>query len=388
MRAAFRIAGKDLRLRLRDRSALILGIVAPLAVAFLLRLVIGGSDDFSASYAVVDLDGAPVASEFVEVVESLEDLAGFEVQSDLSEDEARQAVTDGEVDAVFVVPDGFSDAATSAEPAEITVVGNVDAQIATQIATAVTESFASDLNAVRLAIATAAPADADPQAIAGLVEAAQATPNPVVVGAIEAATRQLDTTTYLIAGMSVFFLFFLVQFGVTGLLEEEAQGTMARLLAAPVPRWSIPVAKMLTSIALGLIAMTVLIVASTFLMGAEWGNPIGVALLVVGGVLAGAGIMAVVAGVATTPEQAGNVQAIIAVLLGLLGGAFFQVAQGTSLLTRLALITPHHWFLRGLGDLAGGGGPAAVLPALAALLAFAVFAGGIGMILLTRRVAG
>jgi ABC-2 type transport system permease protein len=387
MRAAFRIAAKDLRLRLRDRSALILGIVAPLAVAFLLRLVIGGADDFSASYAVVDLDGGPVASGFVDVVESLEDQAGFEVQSDLSEDEARQAVTDGDLDAVFVVPDGFSDAAAGAEAAEITVVGNVDAQVGTQIATAVTEAFAADLNAVRLAIATAAPADADPEQIAGLVEAAQATPNPVVVGAIEAATRQLDTTTYLIAGMSVFFLFFLVQFGVTGLLEEEAQGTMARLLAAPVPRWSIPVAKMLTSIALGLIAMTVLIVASTFLMGADWGNPIGVALLVVGGVLAGAGIMAAVAGVAKTPEQAGNVQAIIAVLLGLLGGAFFQVAQGTSLLTRLAAITPHHWFLRGLGDLAGGGGPAAVLPALAALLAFAAVAGGIGMILLNRRVA-
>lgn len=71
------------------------------------------------------------------------------------------------------------------------------------------------------------------------------------------------------------------------------------------------------------------------------------ALLVAGPVLAGAGIMAAVAGVATTPEQAGNVQAIIAVLLGLLGGAFFQVAQGNNVLTNLAVLTPHHWFLRG-----------------------------------------
>jgi ABC-2 type transport system permease protein len=387
MRAALHIAAKDLRLRLRDRSALILGILAPFAVAFLLRLVIGGADDFSAAYAVVDLDGGPVAAGFVEVVEGLEDEAGFEVRSDLSEDEARDAVTDGDVAAVFIVPDGFSDAVGSAAPAEITVIGNVDAQLGTQIATAVTEGFAADLNAVRLAIATAAPAGADPEAATRLVEAARSTPHPIVVGEIDAANRQLDTTTYLIAGMSVFFLFFLVQFGVSGLLEEEAQGTMARLLAAPVARWSIPVAKMLTSVALGFIAMTVLVVASTFLMGADWGNPIGVALLVAGAVLAGAGIMAAVAGVAKTPEQAGHVQAIIAVLLGLLGGAFFRVAQGNSVLTNLSVLTPHHWFLQGLGDLAGGGGAGVVLPSLAALLVFAAVAGGIGMILLNRRVA-
>ena len=387
MRAAFRIAGKDLRLRLRDRSALILGIVAPFAVAFLLRLVIGGADDFSASYAVVDLDGGPLASAFVDVLEGVEDNAGFTVDFDLSEDEARDAVTEGDVDAVFVVPEGFSDAAASAEPAEITVIGNVDAELGTQIAAAITEGFASDLNAVRLSVATAAESGADPDEIAGLVEAARATPNPIVVGEIEAANRQLDTTTYLIAGMSVFFLFFLVQFGVTGLLEEEAQGTMARLLAAPVPRWSIPVAKMLTSVALGFIAMTVLIVASTFLMGADWGHPLGVALLVSGAVLAGAGIMAAVAGVAKTPEQAGNVQAIVAVLLGLVGGAFFQVAQGNSVLTNLSVVSPHHWFLQGLGDLAGGDGPASVLPSLLALLAFAAVTGAIGMILLNRRVA-
>jgi ABC-2 type transport system permease protein len=94
-----------------------------------------------------------------------------------------------------------------------------------------------------------------------------------------------------------------------------------------------------------------------------------------------------VAGLAKTPEQAGNMQAIIAVLLGLLGGTFFQVAQGNNVLTSLAVLTPHHWFLRGLGDLAGEGAPSAVLPAFAALLVFAALAGAIGMILLNRRVA-
>jgi ABC-2 type transport system permease protein len=37
----------------------------------------------------------------------------------------------------------------------------------------------------------------------------------------------------------------------------------------------------------------------------------------------------------------------------------------------LSLLTPHAWFLRGLGDLAGGGSVSDVLPAAGAMLAFA-----------------
>jgi ABC-2 type transport system permease protein len=383
-RATFLITRKDLRLRVRDRSAFILGILAPFALAFVLNLVIGDADDFTADYAVVDLDGGQIASAFTDVVEGLADQTGIDVRTDVAEADVERLVDDDELDAAFVIPEGFSDAAASPDPLDIRVVGNVDSQIATQIATSVAERFTANLSAVRLSVLAAAPAGASPAELAALAEAAQETADPVVVGTIESANRQLDASTYLMAGMAVFFVFFLVQFGVTGLLDEREQGTLARLLAAPVPRLSIPLAKMLTSVVLGLIAMSVLAVASTLLLGADWGNPAGVALLILGVVLAAAGIMAVVAGVANTAEQAGNVQAIIAVILGMIGGSFFQVAQGEGFLSRLAVITPHHWFLRGLGDLSGGG-VGAVLPALAALLVFAAATGAIGLVSLNRK---
>ena len=43
MGAATRIAGKDLKLRVRDRSAFIMGIVTPLALAYIFHLVFGGT---------------------------------------------------------------------------------------------------------------------------------------------------------------------------------------------------------------------------------------------------------------------------------------------------------------------------------------------------------
>ena len=44
----------------------------------------------------------------------------------------------------------------------------------------------------------------------------------------------IDPKTQVAAGMATFFLFFSVQFGVLGLLQERRQGTLPRLLAAPV----------------------------------------------------------------------------------------------------------------------------------------------------------
>ena len=64
----------------------------------------------------------------------------------------------------------------------------------------------------------------------------------------------------------------------------------------------------------------------------------------------------------------------------MLGGSFFPVTQAGGAIVTLSLITPHAWFLRGLGDLQGGGGVGDIVPALAAILAFAAVAGTAAML--------
>ena len=81
---------------------------------------------------------------------------------------------------------------------------------------------------------------------------------------------------------------------------------------------------MLTSLIMGVVSMGVLVVATTLLFGASSGDPLGVGVLVIGAVLATMGIMALVATIAKTPEQAGNWQTVVAIVLGLLGGTFFR----------------------------------------------------------------
>ena len=392
MSAATQIAAKDLKLRLRDRSAIIIGIVAPLVLAFIFNAVFGGAFDASTGlgleYGLVNLDQSEVSDAFVEVLEQIEAEGIITLESFPDFSTAESAVEAGEIDTFFFLDEGFGRAVLGGLTPTIEVVGDIDAPTSTQIAASIARQYASGVGATQLAIVTTAALESSlisPEFIDSLDGDPESAATSYQFSSIETATRQLDGTTYFAAGMAVFFLFFTVQFGVLGLLEEERDGTMSRLIAAPIGRSSVVVGKAILAFALGSISMTVLIVSTRFLMGADWGASLGVAVLVASGVLAAVGIMGLVAAIAKTPEGAGNLGAIIAVVLGMLGGVFFPIGQGDNLLSKLTFATPHAWFMRGLGDLADRAPWTAALPSAGAILVFAFVSGGLAWVLLKRR---
>ncbi len=386
MRAALLISGKDLKTRLRDRSAPLMAIVVPLALAFIFNFIFSGISGSSKaiSLGVVDADHGAIARQFTgQVLGAVAKSGLIAMHTEPTVAKARALTANGTLNAVIVVPAGFSARVQANQPASMQVIGNVDSPVSAQIARSIAEDYTAYLNRIRLSVATVAhgagnrgaPPPAQLQALTARAVAAAAAA-PVAVTDVSATTRELDPKSFFAAGMAVFFLFFTVQFGVTSLLEERNDGTLTRLLAAPISRASILGAKLLTSFLLGVISMTVLAVATTLLFGAHWGNPFGVAVLVVAATLAAIGIMALIATLARNVEQASNWQTVAAVVLGLLGGTFFPISQAPGVLSELTFVAPQAWFLRGLGDLRGGGISVVWVPALA-MLAFAVVAGGL-----------
>ena len=390
VRAALLIAGKDLKARVRDRSALLIGIVVPLGLAFIFNAIFGGiSNSKSISLGVVVADRGAVGQTFVrQVLAPLRHSGLIAVHQESSVAAARSLAAKGTLNAVIVVPAGFTQAAEADKPASLTVIENADAPVTAQIARAIADGYAAAINRVRLSVATVvapSPASFSPARIRQIAARAAAATVPLAVRDISASTKELDNKSFYAAGMAVFFLFFTVQFGITSLLEERTEGTMARLLAAPIPRGSILGSKLLVSFVLGAVSMTVLVVATSLLFGASWGNPVGVGLLIAAATLAATGVMALLATFARNAEQAGNAQAVVAVVLGLLGGTFFPVSLAPGFLARLTFIAPQAWFLRGLGDLRGGSLSVIWTP-MAALLVFAVVTGSFAVLRL-RRIA-
>jgi ABC-2 type transport system permease protein len=391
MRSAWIIATKDLSLRLRDRSVLIVGVIAPLALAFIFNVVFGGvfnnvGEDITLSMGVVDADGGPIGDAFDDVLGSLVDDGLIELTAFESLQEGQRAVDQGELGAVFHLPEGLSTSILSGTAAEIEVIGNIDAPTTTDIASAIARQFSAGVSRANLSVVTALGSGViTPDQVQAAAAEAGARAPLAELGQVAAEVRQLDAATYFVAGLSVFFMFFIAGLSVTDMLEERREGTLARLMVAPIARGSILAGKSLTSVIIGLLSMAVLVVASRFLMGADWGPPLGVAMLVVTATLAVVAIMTLVGGLARTPEQAGNLQSIVAVTFAMLGGTFVPITDGEGLLSRLQYITPNGWFMRGLGEMATGD-VSAGLPAAGVLLLMAVVAGTAGLALVKKVV--
>src|SRR5690606_35568113 len=101
--------------------------------------------------------------------------------------------------------------------------------------------------------------------------------------------------------------------------------------------------------------------------------PVAVGVLILAAVLATTSLMFVVARIARTSEQANIATSIIALVLGMAGGAFFQITASGWLGTVLDA-NPVSAFIRVLGITAGGGGLADVGGPLLTMLVFAAVA--------------
>jgi ABC-2 type transport system permease protein len=379
VRRALAIAGKDLRLRIRDRSAFIIGFLVPFGLAGIFSLTLADVDeegDLEVTYTVVDLDGGHLAAAFEDLLGSLEFVRLVDAADAV---EAERLAEDGEVDAAFVVPEGFSDAVTAGRGARVEVLVDPRSDIGGLVARSLARSFASDLDSVTLSVSTAIAWGAAPEDAPGLAERAEALAPAARLDRDTAEARTLSTTGFFAIGMAVFFVFFTVEFGVRSLLDERQEGTLARLLVAPVrPAW-IVAGKVLSGYVVGVISMGALVIATGLFLDADWGDPLGVILLVGFGVAAAVAVTALVATLAKTPQQAGGYTSLVTVVLGLIGGTFFPISQA-SILGTVSLIAPQAWMMRGFLRVAGGGEVVDVWPSLLALAAFVAVTGSVALV--------
>lgn len=354
LRSALVIAGKDLRQRIRDRSAIVLGFVAPLLIATVMNLAFGGAEDFHTTLGVADDDGGAVAAEVVATLrsEGLADIVTVREVGDAAA--ARRAVEDGDVDAAVVVPAGFSAGVAGDAPVSLEVLTSVDATLAGEVARSIASTFTTELSGVRLSVAAALAGGAPHDAVADVVAAALAA-RPAEV-AVERPTggRELEGVAYYGPGMAIFFVLFAIGFTARGFFLELRQGTLDRMAAAPVRPGAVLAGKALSVFAYALSSMLTVSLFAATLFGASWGSPLGVVALCVAMSAAVVSLAAFVMSVARTERQADTLSSALTFTLALVGGNFVFLGGAPEVLRRMAAVTPNGLALRGFTDLATG----------------------------------
>ena len=380
-RAAIAIAAKDIRQRSRDRSAYIMGIVGPLVLVFILDATLGAAGDstvFDLGFA--DEDRSELSTGLAAVLDQIEADGVITLQHSDDRVALDQSVADGDVSAGLAVAPGFGATVEALQPAEITIVGDPGSNLTVDVAEAIATGFAREIEYRTLALTAANAEGASGPELGAVAAAADETAVPITLMPVEAEGRGFDAASYYAGSLSVFFLFFTVQFGVLSLIEERETGTLDRLIAAPVRPAAVLAGKLASSLIIGLVTMAVLIVSTGFLVGAVWGEPVAVIALTLAGVAVAIGVAMVVGAVARTAEQAGGFASIAALVLGLMGGAFFPINQAPGVLQTISLLSPHRHLLDGFRAVSHGDGLADLGPTFTALAAFLVVTVTIGTV--------
>jgi ABC-2 type transport system permease protein len=372
MRPVTVVAAKELRQRIRDKSALVLGFLAPLAISALISAAFHTSLTFHAKVGLVDLDHGAVAAAFTQTLggPQLHDVISVRTYPDQAAVSA--AVDHGTVQAAVIIPAGFSAAVQgTGTPPALAVLGAADNGLAAQIVQSVAGSFTAQVNADRLSVQTALRAGAAPADIAGLVTRATSLTLPEGITQLPLGGREISPISYYAPGMGIFFVLFAVSFGARGYFVEQREGTLDRIAAAPVGRSTVLAGKAAATFVYALASLATTMTVSALFFGADWGGVVPVAALCLAMAAAVVALTALVITLARTERQAEGAASIVVFALALLGGNFVFVSASPPGLRRLALFTPNGWAMRGFTDLASGlRGAGTVAGPVAAILAF------------------
>jgi ABC-2 type transport system permease protein len=176
-----------------------------------------------------------------------------------------------------------------------------------------------------------------------------------------------------VPGNAVLFGFFLALTVGISFIEERRTGTFRRLLAAPVRRTSLLMAKLVPFYLIGLVQMAFLFGLGAMAFGMRVGGSL-VALVCLTAVVVFAAVALglLIASFSGTERQVGAIGSVCLLVMGLLGGGMVPRPIMPQTMQTVGLFTPHAWALEGYYDILvrEGTGIAEVLPEILVVAGF------------------
>jgi ABC-2 type transport system permease protein len=353
---------KDVQLLLRDRGALMSLFLLPLIFVAVFGNMFGadGSEGQPREIVVSVPEGHPVGQA---IVAALDDSGVFVTKAEVSPERVRQLVADEEADVGLIVPADFDPAA--GRPAELVIDLAQPIQFRGPLQGAIT-------GIVGRALAGGAPVDAAP------IIDARSPPG------LKPPLELVDGFQVSVPGNSVLFGFFLALTVALSFVEERKSGTWRRLLAAPVRRPVVLLAKLVPFFLVGLIQMGFLFGLGALAFGMSVaGSFTALVLLTCAVVFCATALGLLIASFGGTEKQVGGIGSICILVMGLLGGAMVPRLIMPETMQQIGLLTPHAWALEGYYDVLIREGTTVrdVLPSILAVTGFGVVFSAIGALI-------
>lgn len=191
----------------------------------------------------------------------------------------------------------------------------------------------------------------------------------------------------VMAGQLIFFSFFTGAFSMMTFLQEDEEGTLARLFTTPTRRTLILTGKFLAVFLAVVIQGLVLLIIGHLLFGVHWGKPGSFILSLLGQAIAAVGLSVLLISLVKTSKQAGPVLGGGLTFLGMLSGLFTTNVKMPAAFNAIGNFTPQGWVLKAWKLTLSGAPLSQLLLPFLVLLAMGVVMFLIGAVLFRRRYA-
>ncbi len=408
LRNVITVASKELQVLFKDRGALAVLFLLPLVLASVfgsistsLTTAIEGEEAITIGAFLVNLDDGAYGQRIAGI---LGDVEVLDVERLDSVDVANQRVADGERLAAVVIPAGFTERVDTHEPSTIDVIvdptqagyGSIVSGILNEVVSPIVLE-AEIRYGIRSVMADAGIYDDAP---AEFLAAAEAQSLGVIMTQLQAmqqtpwiVVKQTDPEgvvakgpwnpfSYNIPAFLVMFSFFLVGVVAESIWTEKEQGSMRRLLAAPIGRGSIIGGKILAYMLVICLQALVLFGAGGLVFDMPLGNdPLALAVFTVALAFVATGLGMLVATVSGSTRQADSLGMVLAFVLAGLGGCIgYPLYRLGGVVGTISRLTPHaHALIAYTGIISDGASLGDVLPQLGILVGMGVVLYGLAV---------
>ena len=413
------VAIKDLKRVFRSASALVMMFGAPLLIAGLLYFAFGGLASGEGSFnlvrtrvVIVNLDqpgssgGAFHAGRMLVGFLRDKGLANIlEIKMASDESSARSAVNSQQADVALIIPANFTQAAlTPDQTAAVTLYQDPTLTIGPGIVKDLVNHFMDGFSGAKIAaqVTSAAVQKSGGQSNPGLSQQAMKQYAASLESSEHAealhilspswesgqAESQMSMMGPIMAGMVIFFVFYMGANGAQSIIHEHEEGTLARLFTTPVSALMILAGKFIGVFITLVIQTLILLAVSALVFQISWGKPLPVVLATTGLIAAATGFGVMLMSFIKTTGQTGPVLGGVLTISGMLGGLFTNgISDLPAVMDKIALSMPQGWAMQAWKLSLAGSDVGAILVPVLVLLALGILFFAIGLTLFRRRFA-
>ncbi len=393
---------KEVQLMLKDGGALAMFFLFPL----LLSSLMGGINVMTQEdttvillrVGLVNADSGPFGSQ---VAKAIGEIAELEVTTYATTDAAEEQVAKGEATAAILIPAEFSSNIGNHVPTVIDVVVDPGEPQSASIVTGIMNQVVAEVTIwgeVQYGIRSLLEGSgvlkelnpAEQEAVGAqtlgvimtTLNEMRRTPAIAVdsvnlEGGAEAGSWLPTFFAYLFPGFTVMFIFINASWSAGSLLEERESGTLRRLLAAPLPRGTVIIGKMLAFVLLSCMQVVVMFASASIFFDMPLGDsPFALVVVTLVVALTSTALGMLIAALAKSSNKATSAGIIVGMVMSAVGGAI----GGKAPLTRvggfggiLASLTPQgHAVNAFYSVMAENATLVQVLPSLGILLAMCI----------------